>query len=481
MNEIAIGILDLAVLLILFLTGIELGFAMAIMGFIGFAFLVSLPAAFNLLAKDIFDTFSSYGFTVIPLFIFMGQIAFNAGIAKQLFDSSHKFMGHIPGGLAIATVAGATVFKAICGSSPATAATFASVAVPEMDRFGYSRKLSTGIVATVGTLGILIPPSVTLIVFGVITEQSIGKLFMAGLIPGLLIALFFVFIIVGWVKMNPAIAPRSPKFPWGDRLRSLPPVIWPVLIFLVVIGGLLNGFFTPTEAGSIGTAAVLVVAFSQRALGWKAFAKAVDEALRTACMVIMLIAGSAILGHFIAVTNIPSLAGGLDRIAAASQVRDHDHHRLLLPPRWLLHRRPCLHDPGNPHLLSGHHQAGLRPHVVRHHDRHHGHGRGRHPPCCHQCLRREEYYENTVQRDLRRGLPIPLIPGLLWSPALHIPVPRNVAARNAVWEIERSRTRTACVDKEGGHHRGQLTKRETSYAKLLRASLTHLPQLQILE
>lgn len=308
MNEIAIGILDLAVLLILFLTGIELGFAMAIMGFIGFAFLVSLPAAFNLLAKDIFDTFSSYGFTVIPLFIFMGQIAFNAGIAKQLFDSSHKFMGHIPGGLAIATVAGATVFKAICGSSPATAATFASVAVPEMDRFGYSRKLSTGIVATVGTLGILIPPSVTLIVFGVITEQSIGKLFMAGLIPGLLIALFFVFIIVGWVKINPAIAPRSPKFPWGDRLRSLPPVIWPVLIFLVVIGGLLNGFFTPTEAGSIGTAAVLVVAFSQRALGWKAFVKAVDEALRTACMVIMLIAGSAILGHFIAVTNIPSLA-----------------------------------------------------------------------------------------------------------------------------------------------------------------------------
>ncbi len=308
MNEIAIGILDLAVLLILFLTGIELGFAMAIMGFIGFAFLVSLPAAFNLLAKDIFDTFSNYGFTVIPLFIFMGQIAFNAGIAKQLFDSSHKFMGHIPGGLAIATVAGATVFKAICGSSPATAATFASVAVPEMDRFGYSRKLSTGIVATVGTLGILIPPSVTLIVFGVITEQSIGKLFMAGLIPGLLIALFFVFIIVGWAKMNPAIAPRSPKFPWSERLRSLPPVVWPVLIFLVVIGGLLNGFFTPTEAGSIGTAAVLVVAVSQRALGLKAFAKAVDEALRTACMVIMLIAGSAILGHFIAVTNIPSIA-----------------------------------------------------------------------------------------------------------------------------------------------------------------------------
>lgn len=320
MNEILVGLVDLAILLVLFLTGIELGFAMAIMGFLGFVYLVSLDAAFNLLAKDFFNTFASYGFTVIPLFVFMGQIAFNAGIAKQLFDAAHKFMGHIPGGLAIATVAGATVFKAICGSSPATAATFASVAVPEMDRFGYSRKLSTGIVATVGTLGVLIPPSVTLIVFGVITEQSIGKLFMAGLIPGLLIALFFVFIIIGWAKMNPAIAPRSPKFPWNERIKALPAVIWPVAIFLVVIGGLLKGFFTPTEAGSIGTSAVLIVALMQRALGWKAFIKAVDESLRTACMVIMLIAGSAVLGHFIAVTNIPSVAA--DWIAALPLHKD---------------------------------------------------------------------------------------------------------------------------------------------------------------
>jgi C4-dicarboxylate transporter, DctM subunit len=308
MNEIAAGLINLALLLILFLTGIELGFAMAIMGFFGFVYLVNVQAAFNLLAKDFFDVFSSYGFTVIPLFVFMGQIAFNAGIARQLFAAAHRFMGHIPGGLAIATVAGATLFKAICGSSPATAATFASVAVPEMDRFGYDKRLSTGIVATVGTLGILIPPSVTLIVFGIITEQSIGKLFMAGLIPGLLIALFFVFIIVAWAKMNPAIAPRSPKFSWGERMQSLPAVFWPVLIFLVTVGGLLKGFFTPSEAGSIGTAAVLVLALIKRTLPWKMFIKSVDEALRTACMVIMLIAGSALLGHFIAITNIPTVA-----------------------------------------------------------------------------------------------------------------------------------------------------------------------------
>ncbi len=239
----------------------------------------------------------------------MGQIAFNSGIAKKLFEAANRFIGHIPGGLAIATVVGATIFKAICGSSPATAATFASVAVPEMDRFGYDKRLSTGIVATVGTLGILIPPSVTLIVFGVITEQSIGRLFMAGLIPGLMISFCFMLIIIGWAKMNPAIAPRAEKSTWPARFASLPDVAWPVIIFCVVIGGLLKGFFTPSEAGSIGCSAVIVLALAENGvLGWKEFVKSVDESLRTACMVIMLIAGSAVLGHFIAVTNIPMLA-----------------------------------------------------------------------------------------------------------------------------------------------------------------------------
>ncbi len=184
MNEVVVGIVGLGVLLALFLTGIELAFAMIIVGFFGFAYVISFEAAFNMMAKDVFDTFESYNLTVVPLFVLMGQIAFNAGIARRLYDTAHKFMGHIPGGLAIATVAGATIFKAISGSSVATAATFSSVAVPEMDRFGYSKKLSTGIVATVGTLGILLPPSVVLIIFGVITQQSIGKLFVAAVIPG---------------------------------------------------------------------------------------------------------------------------------------------------------------------------------------------------------------------------------------------------------------------------------------------------------
>ena len=307
MNEVVVGIVAILILLLLFSTGIEIGFAMALIGFLGFSYLVSIPAALNLMAKDFFDAFSSYGLTVVPLFIFMGQIAFKAGIANRLYDSAHKFMGHIPGGLAMATVAGATIFKAMCGSSPATSATFASVAVPEMDRFGYDKKLSTGIVATVGTLGFLIPPSATLIIIGVITEQSIGRLFMAGLIPGLILAVFFVFIIFGWCKVNPSIGPKSDRYSWKQRIASLPEFVWPILIFCLVIGGLMKGFFTPTEAGSIGTFAVLILTLFKKSLDFKKFVDSIAESLRPACMILMLIASSSVLSHFIAMTQIPTI------------------------------------------------------------------------------------------------------------------------------------------------------------------------------
>jgi C4-dicarboxylate transporter DctM subunit len=308
MTEVTLGIVGLVVVLLMFLTGIELGFAMALVGFLGFSYIISFQAGLNLLAKDVFDVFSSYGFTVIPLFVLMGQVAFNAGIAKRLYNASYKFVGHIPGGLAMATVAGATAFKAICGSSPATAATFASVAVPEMDRYNYDKKLSAGIVATVGTLGILMPPSVTLIVFGIITEQSIGKLFLAGIIPGLIIAFFFIIIIYGWCKINPSLGPKGEKSTWGERWKSTPEIIWVLIIFLLVVGGLMKGFFTPTEAGSVGTAAVLLLSILKKDINLKGFVKSVAESLRTACMVLMLIAGSTILGHFLAVTKIPMIA-----------------------------------------------------------------------------------------------------------------------------------------------------------------------------
>jgi len=309
MNEIGIGVIFLVLLLGLFLTGLELAFAMGIIGIVGFAWLVNWKAAMGLMANDFFDALASYSLTVIPLFVLMGQIAFNAGIAKRLFDCAHKFLGHIPGGLAIATVAGATAFKAICGSVAATSATFASVAVPEMTKFGYAKKLSTGIVATVGTLGVLIPPSVVLIIFGIVTQQSIGKLFLAGIVPGLLIAFFFVVVIFGWCRINPELGPKSDKFTWGERIRTVPEVIWPIVIFFIIIIGLMKGIFTPTEAGSIGAFTVLLLCLFKRNINFRGYVKSVQESLRTACMVLLLVATSNMLGHFIAVTNVPNHMG----------------------------------------------------------------------------------------------------------------------------------------------------------------------------
>jgi C4-dicarboxylate transporter DctM subunit len=307
MSEVLIGCVGLLLLLILFLSGIELAFAMTVIGFVGFAYLRSMNAAINLLAKDYFDVFASYSFTVVPLFVLMGQAAFNSGMAEQMYKTARKFIGHVPGGLALATVVGATIFKAISGSTLATAATFSGVAIPEMDKYGYGRKLSTGVVASVGTLGILIPPSGVLILLGMITEQSIGRLFLAGIIPGLLIAFLFLVIIVGWCKIDPSLGPRGPSFNWKERRRSLPPVFWPLLIFTITIGGLLAGFFTPTEAGSIGAIAVLILTVAKGDLKFMGIVKSVSESLRMGCMVLMLVAGSAVLGHFITMAKIPAV------------------------------------------------------------------------------------------------------------------------------------------------------------------------------
>ena len=308
MSEITIGIIGIFVLMAMFLTGIQLGFAMAIIGFLGIGYLGTWGGASNQVVKDFFDTFTSYGFTVIPLFVLMGQVASHSDIAKKLYNSAEKFVGHIPGGLAMTTVVGATLFKAMCGSTLATCATFAGIAIPEMQRLGYSKKLSTGVVASVGTLGVLIPPSVPLIIFGIITEQSIGKLFLAGIIPGLLISLFFIFVIYGWVKIDPSIARRAPRVGWKERMKSSPEFLWVGIIFFVVIGGMMNGIFSPTEAGSIGTAAVLILAYIKRKFPFKSLVASFEEALRTACMVIILIGGSQVFGHFLAVTSIPFIA-----------------------------------------------------------------------------------------------------------------------------------------------------------------------------
>lgn len=308
MSEIEVGILALFVLILMFLTGFELAFAMALPGFVGFGYLVSFSAASNLLVKDFYDTFSSYGFTVIPLFVLMGQVASNSNIAKRVYVATHKFVGHIPGGIAMTTVAEAMLFKAMCGSTLATAATFAGIAIPEMDRYGYDKKLSTGVVASAGTLGMLIPPSIVLIIYSIIVEESIGKMFLAGIVPGLMISAFFKLVIYGWVRISPGIAPQAERTPCPERSKTLPEFAWVAFIFIAVVGGLTWGVFSPTEAGSMGTLAVLALAAVRRELTLRGFMKSLDESLRTACMVLLLIGGSTVLGHFLAVTEIPFVA-----------------------------------------------------------------------------------------------------------------------------------------------------------------------------
>jgi C4-dicarboxylate transporter, DctM subunit len=304
-----ISLMVIVLLFVLFLLGLGIGISMALAGFIGFAVIVNLPAALSLVANDTYSIFSSYGFTVIPLFVLMGQIGVGAGMAKSLYDSAYKFIGHISGGLAIGTVMAGTAFKAICGSTTATTATFATIAVPEMDRYGYDKRLSTGTVATIGTLGAVFPPSVTLVIYGLLTETSIGKLFLAGMIPGLMIAFSFVITLFGWCKINPKLGPGGEKSSWRARFKSLLPVSWVVAIFLLVVGGLMMGFFTPTEAGSIGTLAVLVLAVSKGDITFSRFITSVKDSLVIACMVFMLLAGATILGHFFAVTKMPVMVG----------------------------------------------------------------------------------------------------------------------------------------------------------------------------
>jgi C4-dicarboxylate transporter, DctM subunit len=306
-----IALLIIVLLFVLFLLGLEIGFSMAIAGFIGFAVIVDVRAAFDLIAQDFYSVFASYTFTVIPLFVLMGLIGASAGLSKDLYDTAAKWIGHVPGGVSISTVGAATLFKAVCGSTTATTATFATLAIPEMDRYGYDKRVSTGTVATVGTLGNLIPPSIPMIIYGLITETSIGKLFLAGIIPGLIVAAVFVLTLYCWCRIHPEMGPKGPRATWKERLIALHSVLGIAIIFVIVIGGLMAGYFSPSESASIGTVAVLILVLIRRDMDMKRLVKAVKDSVRLGCMVLTLIAGATVCSHFFAVTKLPFLAGEL--------------------------------------------------------------------------------------------------------------------------------------------------------------------------
>jgi len=298
MSPTIIGLIGLIALFVLIFTRMPVGFLMGILGLAGFSWIVSPDAAFSMAAKDIFSTFSSYNLTVVPLFIFMGQLAFHSGISRRLFDTAYTWIGHLPGGLAIATIGACAGFSAICGSTNATAATMAAVTLPEMKRFNYKPSLATGVVAAGGSLGILIPPSVIFIVYGILTEQSIGKLFIAGIIPGILLTLFFIIAILIWTAVNPELGPRGPKTTFREKIRSLSGVLETLVLFVMVMSGLFAGIFTPTEAGGIGAAGTLILALITRTLSKKGFLDALMETTRISCMIMVIVAAPPSSGIF---------------------------------------------------------------------------------------------------------------------------------------------------------------------------------------
>ncbi|MBW2430361.1 MAG: TRAP transporter large permease [Deltaproteobacteria bacterium] len=316
MNPTVVGIVGIAIMVLIFFSRMPVAYVMTMVGFLGFSLMISFKGGLNLLSRNIYEVFSSYGLTTIPLFILMGQLAFNSGISRRLYDTAYKFLGSTRGGLAMATVSACTGFGAVCGSSPATAATMATVGLPEMKRYKYADELATGSVASGGGLGMIMPPSVVLIVYGILTEESIGKLFVAGIFPALLITLLFIAAIYVRCRFAPDQGPPGEQFTLKEKLQSLTGLIDTIAVFSLVIGGLFFGFFTPTEAAAVGAFGVLAVSLIRRQLTWQGFVKSLYETLRTSCMVMLLIAGAVVFGKFLAITRIPfniaSWIGGFD-------------------------------------------------------------------------------------------------------------------------------------------------------------------------
>ncbi|MCF7959028.1 MAG: TRAP transporter large permease subunit, partial [Phycisphaerae bacterium] len=296
MSPVEIGMIGCIALLVLLAASVPVAFAMAIIGFVGFAIIVSPSAATSVIAVDLYETFSSYSLTVIPLFVFMGQIAFHAGISRKLFNAAYHWLGHLPGGLAMSTVGACTAFGAICGSSPATAATMTAVALPEMKRYNYDMELGCGTIAAGGSLGMLIPPSVVFIVYGILTEQSVGKLFIAGIVPGLMIAILFCLTIYVNCKWRPHLGPAGKGFTFKQKIFSLVGVAETLALFMLVIGGIFLGFFTPTEAAAVGAAGSPLITLAKRRLTFKMITLSMQETIRTSCMVMIIVTGAVIFG-----------------------------------------------------------------------------------------------------------------------------------------------------------------------------------------
>lgn len=300
-----IALLGIFLLFALMFLRMPISFAMFIVGFVGLAVVASPKAAYNVLSADLWNKFSSYSLSVIPLYILMGEIVFRTGITEKMFEAAYKWVGHFRGGMASTTILASAGFASICGSNSATAATMGTMSLPVLDKYKYDKALSTGSIATGGTLGIIIPPSTVLIVLALQMEQSVKELFVASIIPGIMLTSMLIFTVVYLCKRDPNLGPAGERSTMKERFASLTGVIPVAVLFIFVIGGLFFGFFTPTESGAFGAFGAIIISLFMRKMTWKNFQLAVAGSLRSSSMVLMLVVGAMVFGRFLTLTRLP--------------------------------------------------------------------------------------------------------------------------------------------------------------------------------
>ena len=306
-----IGILGIVVLILLLFCGMWLGFAMGLVGFLGLVYILGFSGAVKVLATLPYSTVAFYPISALPLFVLMAMVVGAAGIGTDLYDTAHKWLGRLPGGLAISTVFASGMFAAITASSSTAVVTLGSVALPEMKKFKYSEKLASGTIAAGGTLGILIPPSLGFILYAILTEESIGRLFMAGIIPGLLEVVFYTATILIICRINPLMGPRGPKAGFGAKIYSLKNTWSVLLLFLSIMGGMYGGVFTPTEAGAIGAFGSMVIVIAMGRATATSIYNSIMDALRLSGMIFVLVLGAFTFAHFLALSKLPFLLADL--------------------------------------------------------------------------------------------------------------------------------------------------------------------------
>ncbi|RZI77477.1 MAG: TRAP transporter permease, partial [Variovorax sp.] len=305
MSTDAIAVLGFVVLFALMLLRVPVGMAMGLVGVVGYSWIVGPGPALKLVGQTSMRTVTDYTFGVIPMFMLMGALVSVSGVSRELFRAANSMIGHLRGGLGVATVLACGGFAAICGSSVATAATFSAVAYPEMRRFNYPQSFSTGVIAAGGTLGAILPPSTVLAVYAILTQQDIGKLFMAGVVPGILAMAMYVMTIALIVRARPDWLPAGEHKPWSERLVDLKAVWAPLVLFVFVIGGLYGGFFTPTEAGGVGASGAFILGLVRRKLDGPKIREALLSATRTAAAVFTVLIGALLFGYFLTITQSP--------------------------------------------------------------------------------------------------------------------------------------------------------------------------------